>query len=355
MLEAIKVRKGLFGGIILVVLLIGLSVVTLGKPIKIIHVALGNYGAHWVQVVAGEKLMAKELGIDLTVLSGQMSSSRQVQMLEAAIREKPDGIFIDHGEGSSLTPGIERAIKEGIPVVIFDVITPAKVVLDISQDDYMLAYKSLSKLAFDLKGKGNIIVITLSGVAPLERRMKILPLILQRFEGLKVVKTLSPSFTSAVITDTMTLVQAALRSNKNVDAIWAPYDALAIGALKAEELLGKHIPIYSVDVSPQDLSLMAAPNSPWKATAACNPAIIGKVAMRALYLAATGHENEIKNPYAIIPAVLITQKVARSLDLTHGEYLSEKTLKGWDEGDSEFVWTPELKKIVENYKKSHEK
>jgi hypothetical protein len=72
-----------------------------------------------------------------------------------------------------------------------------------------------------------------------------------------------------------------------------------------------------------------------------------------LYLAATGHANEIKNPYAIIPAVLITQEVARSLDLTHGEYLSEKTLKEWNEGDNEFIWTPELRKMVEEYQKSH--
>lgn len=337
-------------GIIIAILLIGMSVVTMGNPIKIIHVALGNYGAHWVQVVAGEKLMAKELGIDLTVLSGQMSAARQVQMLDTAIREDPDGIFVDHGEGASLTPGIERALSKGIPVVTFDVITPAKVVLDISQDDYMLAYKSLSKLALDLNGKGNFIVITLSGVAPLERRMKMLPLILQRFENLKVVDTLSPSFTSSVITDTMTLVQAALRSHKNVDAIWAPYDALAVGALKAENLLGKNIPIYSVDVSPQDLSLMAAPNSPWKATAACDPSEIGKVAMRALYLAATGHASEITSSFAIIPAALITQKMARSLDLTHGEYLSRKVVgSAW--GDSGFVWTPELKKMVGNYGK----
>lgn len=333
-------KKGL-----LVVFVLVLSIVLMAKPIKVVHVALGNYGDHWVQLVSGAREMARSLGIDLTVLDSQMSNSKQVLNLENAITMKPDAIFIDHGDGSALKPGIEKAMKKGIPVIIFDVVTNAEVVSDISQDDYMLGYKSLMKLAMDIGGKGNIVIVTLSGVAPLERRMKVVQLILERFPNIKIVQTLAPEFGSSVITKTTSLVDAVLKAKgKNISAIWAPYDQLAIGALQAVKQNNLKIPVYGVDVSSYDLTLMAQPDSNWKATAACDPSEIGKVAMRIAYLSATGQKSAIPR-YVIIPAALITQEIARKIDLKSGEYITKELVPNW--GDSGFAWTEELRKKVE--------
>jgi len=273
-----------------------------------------------------------------------MSNNKQVLNLENAINMKPDAIFIDHGDGNALKPGIVKAMKKGIPVIIFDVITDAEVTSDISQDDYMLGYKSLLKLALDINGKGNIVVITLSGVAPLERRMEVVQLILKRFPKIKIVQTLSPEFGSAVITKTTELLNAVLKAKGNkIAAVWAPYDQLAIGALQAIRQNNLKIPVYSVDVSPYDLKLMAEPGSNWKATAACDPSEIGRVAMRIAYLAATGQKSAIPR-YVIIPAALITQEIARKLDLDAGEYLTKELVNEW--GDSGFAWTKELKEKI---------
>lgn len=312
--------------------------------VEVVHVALGNYGDHWVQLVSGAQEMAQKLGIELTVLDAQMSNNRQVQMLDNAITMRPDAIFIDHGEGSALAPGIQRAMNLGIPVIIFDVIVDVEVTSEISQDDYMLAYLSLSKLAQDLNGKGNIVVVTLSGVAPLERRMMVLPLILARYPQLKVLDQITPTFGSAVISTTMSQMEAILKAYPNqIDAIWAPYDQLSIGALQAIKQASLSIPIYGVDVSPYDLSLMAAPDSNWKATAAVDPAEIGRVAMRISYLAATEQYESIPR-YAILPPVLITQEIARKVDLDKGEYLTGEILPGW--GESDVAWTEEMKELV---------
>ena len=72
-----------------------------------------------------------------------------------------------------------------------------------------------------------------------------------------------------------------------------PYDQLSIGALNAIKQQNLAIPVYGVDVSPYDLSLMAEEGSNWKATAACDPSEIGRVAIRIAYLAATGQEEAI--------------------------------------------------------------
>lgn len=336
---------------VFVILLLTFStlVFSVDKEVKVVHVALGNYGDHWVQLVSGAREMANLLGINLTVLDAQMSNSKQVQMLDNAITMRPDAIFIDHGEGTALKPGIQRAMSLGIPVIIFDVIVDTEVTSEISQDDYMLAYLSLSAMAQDLKGEGNIVVVTLSGVAPLERRMQILPLILARYPKIKVIEQIAPTFGSAVISSTMSLMDAVLRAHSNeIDAIWAPYDQLAIGALNAIKQANKNIPVYGVDVSSYDLSLMAAPDSNWKATAACDPSEIGRVAMRIAYLAGNDQYEEIPR-YAIIPPALITQEVAREIDLENGEFITKDLVPAW--GDSGIAWTNEMRELAKNNQK----
>ena len=327
--------------LVCVFLLLTVTLCAASSPIKVVHVALGNYGDHWVQLVSGAKSMASQLGIELTVLDAQMSAAKQVQMLENAISMKPDAIFIDHGEGASMKPAMQKAMELGIPVIIFDVITDIEVTSEISQDDYMLGYMSLSKLAEDINGVGNIVIVTLSGCAPLERRMRVLALILERFPGIKVVQQIAPSFSSAVLSDTITRMQAVLKAPGKIDAVWAPYDQLTIGSMKAIEESGKDIPVYGVDVSSYDLALMSKPGSIWKATAACDPSEIGKIAMRISYLAATG-KKELIPRQVIIPAALITQEVARKLNLEAGEYITKELVPAW--GDSGIAWTPEMQK-----------
>jgi len=339
---------GFFCVLVLCILTVPTIIFAADNPVKVVHVALGNYGDHWVQLVSGAREMAKALSVDLTTLDAQMSSNKQVQMLDNAINMKPDAIFIDHGEGTALKPGIQKAMNMGIPVIIFDVIVDVDVTSEISQDDYMLAYMSLSKLAQDINGEGNIVVVTLSGVAPLERRMRVLPLILERYQKIKVIQQIAPTFGSAVITETMSLMEAVLRAHAGeISAVWAPYDQLSIGALNAIKQQNLTIPVYGVDVSPYDLSLMAEEGSNWKATAACDPSEIGRVAIRIAYLAATGQKEAIPR-YAIIPPALITQEDARKINLEAGEYLTKELVPEW--GDSGIAWTPELRDLVNKSK-----
>ncbi|MDI7246779.1 MAG: substrate-binding domain-containing protein [Bacillota bacterium] len=326
----------------MILLNVGITGFAAEKNVKVVHVALGNYGDHWVQLVNGAKSMAQDLGrVDLVTLEAQLSVEKQVQLLENATTMKPDVIFVDHGAGEALTPGIERAMKAGIKVVIFDVLTTAEVICDISQDDYMLAYLSLNRMAQDLGGKGNIVVIARAGSAPMERRKRILPLILDRYKGLKVVAEFSPEI-GKIIPSTIANMESVLLAHPKPDsiqAVWAPYDQYAVGACQAIKPSGRDISVYSIDVSPHDLELMRAPGSVWRATAACDPTEIGRVAIRVAYLAATGQKVP---QYIQIPAVLITQEDARAL--APGQYLTKEIVPLW--GDTGIAWTSELRAMV---------
>ena len=92
--------------------------------------------------------------------------------------------------------------------------------------------------------------------------------------------------------------------------IFAPYDEFARGVKRAVEASGKRdqVKIYSADISTDDILAMEEPGSPWVATAAANPVVVGQVSTRALAMLVAG-----QNPGARIriPPTLITQDLLR--------------------------------------------
>jgi simple sugar transport system substrate-binding protein len=74
--------------------------------------------------------------------------------------------------------------------------------------------------------------------------------------------------------------------------VFAPYDEFARGAkLAADEAkLSSKIRIYSADISTADIEAIRAPNSPWVATAATNPAVVGAVSVRSAALLVAGQD-----------------------------------------------------------------
>lgn len=344
-----KWKKVFFSLLVMVVL----TIVFLGgvnaqekDKVEVVHVAFGNYGDHWVQMMNGAKEMANKLGVvNLTILDGQCIAQKQMELLETAIEMKPDVISIDHGEAAALDPVIEKALNRGIKVITGYLATSVEdIVCDIDQDDYMLAYKSLYKLIQDIGGRGNIAVVHRAGSATIERRMRILPLLLERFPKVEVIAYV-PTTAGRYVETTMENLASIFSANPEPDsikAIWAPFDQFAIGALKACEIAGRDIPIYGVDISVYDLQLMSEPGSNWIATAACDAAEVGRLFVRAAATTILFPEQNIPK-YILLPPVLITQEGARSIP--EGQFITQEMIPEW--GDSGLIWSDELKDLLD--------
>ena len=114
-------------------------------------------------------------------------------------------------------------------------------------------------------------------------------------------------FTNAVATDNAQLVDAALKANPDVRAIFAPYDELTKGTVSAinDNGLGEDIWAYGIDISNADIEVMTAEGSPWKATATTDPNAIGAAVMRTMALELAGQQG----PRLVdFPGVLVTQQ-----------------------------------------------
>jgi len=326
--------------VMLVIVLAMFTTILYAQEYTIIQVSLGNYGDHWVQLQNGAQGMAAELGCEYMLMSAEMDYDKEVTLLQNAVTMKPDAIFLDHGNGEALTPIVEKAVKAGIKVVAFDTIVPVEgLVGTINQDDYMLGYLSAKQMAMDIKGEGNIVVVSFEGADPIMRRKKGLGLILDYFPKLKVIAEFGPvaQNTIPLTMDNMSAVLTRYTKEGDIAAVWAPWDQWAIGCAKAIEAAGRNIPVYGCDVSPYDLQIIATEGSAWKATVACDPQEIGRLAIRYLLLALMG-ENVPQ--YTMFPGVLIDQEKARLIP--EDSFITKDIIAEW--GESGLGWTDELKK-----------
>jgi len=273
----------------------------------------GDYFQQWTN---GAKQQADALGITYTWYDAQADNAKQAQDMETAIGTNPDGIVVDHGQTDTMCPWINDALDAGIPVVIYDIaiLECAPNAVQTQQSDYSLAELSLGQMVEDLGGDLNVGYVNVLGIAPLDRRHTI-------WEEMKVENNWTEiffvgEFTNAVATDNAQLVDAALKANPDVRAIFAPYDELTKGTVSAinDNGLAEDIWAYGIDISNADIEVMTAEGSPWKATATTDPNAIGAAVMRTMALELAGQQDSRSVDF---PGVLVTQQFLLDNNITN--------------------------------------
>lgn len=270
----------------------------------------GDYYEQWL---SGAQAEAKTLGAGLKVFNANGNDNQQALDLQSAANQKPGAIIVDHGFTETLKPNVTKALDANIPVVAFDVDTGDQRTVSVDQSDSQLAQKILDKLVADTDGSAQVIYAYVAGYAPLDRRNAVWEKVKDAHPGLKQVAKVGV-VNDSTVAQTADQTKAALQANPGTTAIFAPYDDFAKGATQAVNELGlqKKVKVYGADISTADIQVLTAPNSPWVATAATDPANVGAVAVRAAYLKATGKTvpASIEVPPALITAQdLVAKKV----------------------------------------------
>lgn len=124
-------------------------------------------------------------------------------------------------------------------------------------------------------------------------------------------------------TSTADQAKAVFRANPDISVVFAPYDEFARGVKLAAADLGisAKLKIYSADISTADIQEIVEDGSPWVATAATNPAVVGAVSIRAAALQIAG---ETVPHQIIVDPVLVTQKQLRDANVKTIEDLAKK-------------------------------
>ena len=287
-----------------------------------VTIALVRYlsaGDFFQAYLAGVREQADALGVNLRVFDSQQQAALQADMVDQAIALGVDGIVIQHGLTESMQDAAARAVEAGIDVVAFDVNVENPDIPQIEQSDRDLARLSLEQAIRDNGEEWKAAYVYVPGIAPLDRRDETWREFKERYQGIEEVAqygTLDNPIPNSVADQGRSVFLA----NPGLDVVFAPYDAFAKGVKIAAEEAGVagDISIYSADISTSDIEAMREAGSPWAATAATNPKVVGRVSVRALAMLMAGEDPGAN---VTIPPTLITRDMLIEGDITNMQEL----------------------------------
>lgn len=315
-------------------------------------------GDHTQQYLAGCVEEGEKFGYEVKTFVTDGDDAKCQETVAQVIQQDYDALIVSHGQLSYSYDMLKPAIDKGMKVVTFDTMpyengdANGKLlegVTSTAQNDYALAELSLGYMMEEFEANGGTYPIKVlktfmgPGVPPLDRRNEIYTKL--EDEGkIETVQVIAPSDMANVRGDMTTKTEAILPTIKSgeVDAIWGCYDELAKGVLQALNDAGRtDIPMYTIDVSNDDIQLMVKNADVWKSTAAVDPKLIGIVDMRLIAMKL----NDMETPeyFNLNANNILTSQLSDTTSMSDLGTIIE----GW--GDAEdpegALYTDELKSL----------
>ncbi len=235
-------------------LLVSVSASAADRTIALCMSHMSN--AFTIEMSDAIKARAAELGVNIIVNDGNKDAARQVGQVESLIAQGIDGIIIEAVSVDGIQPAVNLAREVGVPLVTVNQKATnqdrATSFVGVSHEDG--GELEMLEAAKALGGKGSVALL----LGPMGSDAQI-----GRSAGYKKILDKNPgmsvAFEQTANWDTeaaLKLMENWLQTGKQIDAVVAQNDGMALGALKAVEdaqLQGK-IKVYGLDAVPDALA-----------------------------------------------------------------------------------------------------
>lgn len=204
----------------------------------------GTSHMFWVSVQRGAEAAGKEYGVDV-IWNGpaqETEYARQIQIVDAMIAQRVDGIVLAATEKSALIPPVDRAAAAHIPVVVFDSgLDSQNYVSFVATDNYQAGRTAAQQLGKLLQGKGSaaLIMNVPGSVSTMDRERGFEEALAQNFPGIRLVArqfSLSDRAKGRAVTENI------LSAHPELSGLFASAEPGSIGAalaIKSRGLAGK--------------------------------------------------------------------------------------------------------------------
>lgn len=218
---------------------------------------------------------AKNRGIDLRFSDAQQKQENQIKALRAFIAQGVSAIVLAPVVETGWEPVLKEAKAANIPVILVDrgiKVSDESLYATLIASDFVEEGRMAARwLGKHLNGKGRIVELQgTPGAAPAIDRKAGFAEALKEFPGMEVVKSQTGEFTRAKGKEVM---EAFLKADKNIQAVYAHNDDMALGAIQAIEesgkAPGKDITVVSIDGVKAAFEAMV--EGKLNATVECNP------------------------------------------------------------------------------------
>jgi ribose transport system substrate-binding protein len=260
---------------------IGLSVSTLNNPF-------------FVTLKDGADKAAKEAGADLIVVDAGDNTAKQISDIEDLIQKKVSVLLINPTDSAAVVSAVEAANKANIPVITVDrASNGGKVVSHIASDNVKGGSMAADYIMKTLGNKGNIVELQgIAGTSAARDRGKGFHNVVDGKDGVKVVASQPADFDRA---KGLSVMENILQGNKDIQAVFAHNDEMALGALSAIQAAGKNN-ILVVGFDATDDAVKAVKAGKMAATVAQKPDLIGKTAVETALKVAKGEKVDASIP-----------------------------------------------------------
>ncbi|BDG45671.1 ribose ABC transporter substrate-binding protein RbsB [Parageobacillus sp. KH3-4] len=268
---------------------IGLSISTLNNPF-------------FVTLKEGAEKAAKEKGIDLIVVDAQNDSAKQINDIEDLIQQDVDLILVNPTDSSAVTSAIESANSANIPVITVDRSADGgNVATHIASDNVAGGKMAGEFLLEQLKNGGNIVELEgIPGSSAARERGEGFHQVIDKASNVKVVAKQAADFDRA---KGLSVMENILQSHKDIQAVFAHNDEMALGALEALEARGmKDVLVVGFDATED--AVKAVKEGKMAATVAQKPELIGENAVKTALKVLNGEKVDKFIP---IPLELVTE------------------------------------------------
>ena len=253
-----KTKFIIFISIILIVCLSGASCRKLNqqgsgkKVIAVIPKGVAHF--FWQSVHSGAEAAGKELGVEI-VWKGpaqETDYSGQINIIEDAITRRVDGIVLAPSHRDAMVPIVERAQREGIPVVIFDSgIGTETYTSYVATNNHQGGVVGAERLAEKLGGKGKVAILGVKAgsVSTDEREAGFQETIKQKYPGIEIVAF---QYGEADRSRSLDRATDILTAHSDLNGFFASNESSTVGAVQAikqKGLAGKVV-LVGFDSSP---------------------------------------------------------------------------------------------------------
>ena len=190
-------------------------------------------------------------GVDVEIRTAKDNNRNQIADIKYFIDKKVDLLIVAPNEAAAITPVVEKAYRQGIPVVVIDrKILSDKYTAFVGADNYEIGKDVGQYILNRLHGKGKILEITgLEGSTPAMERHKGLTDVLKEEPGIEITASVDGAWLQSVAGEKM---DSVLQTNKNIDLVFAQNDRMAIGAYLSarQQQLEKEMLFVGIDALP---------------------------------------------------------------------------------------------------------
>jgi ribose transport system substrate-binding protein len=232
--------------------LAGLAACNREKKIIIAVIPKGRAHMFWQSVHAGAVAASREHNVEI-VWNGPATETDyngQIQIVEAMMNRRVDAIALAPIDKKAMVGVVERAARQGVPVVIFDSgIDTEQFVSQVATDNYAAGELAAARIGELLGGKGKVVIVAVQpgAASTMAREQGFEDAIAKRFPGIRIA---DKRYGMADYAKSLAVTENMLTAHPDLDGMFASNESSAVGAAQAVKARKSKVKLVGFDWSP---------------------------------------------------------------------------------------------------------